>query len=102
MGHEPYRALQLTRKGGAPLKANVEAAEKVRSRSTQQLGTTRAAIRRLDINDRLHCDLTAERIVEHRSGSIREHQQNRGCFGGSSIIGVSGPFLHLRLTAGAQ
>jgi hypothetical protein len=51
---------------------------------------------RLDFNDRLHCDLVAERIVERGSGNIFRHQQNRGCFVGPSIMVVLGLFLRPR------
>ncbi len=51
---------------------------------------------RFDINDRLRCDLLAERIVERGSGNILTHQQYRGCFVEQSIFVVLGIFLHLR------
>jgi len=48
---------------------------------------------RIDINDRLHCGLLAERIIERDSGNIFRHQQKRGCFVGLSIMVVLGLFL---------
>jgi hypothetical protein len=50
----------------------------------------------LDIDDHLHCDLLAERIVERGSGNIPGYQQNRIRFVEPFRAAVFGLFLQTR------
>jgi len=65
------------KRGRALLTTDVEAVEKIRSRSTQEFrrDMNRDSIS-LDFNVRLHCDLLADHIVERGSGNIFRHQQD--------------------------
>jgi hypothetical protein len=51
---------------------------------------------RLEIDDQLHCDLLAERIVESGTGSILDHQQYRSCFVEAFRMAAFGLFLQPR------
>jgi hypothetical protein len=52
---------------------------------------------RLDIDDQLHCDLLAERIVGRGSGNMPGYQQNRSRFVERFRAAVFGLFLQPRL-----